>query len=518
MYSTKMGSNVKFTVFALLTITLYGGLSFAVWNLHTQTVSLKYENANLQNQINKKQDIVGANPNSHSSDEATVMDTLKRLTRQSGSSQSATDLLADALAEIIEKKLYTIMDCARDDADNLTDCSLKPGPKGDKGCLGDQGKEGPQGMNGEPGVKGHIGYPGHKGEVGSIGPIGNPGPMGHRGVKGDMGEIGQRGEAGVKGKRGSKGHYGFPGHKGESGGPGAKGVKGDRGFGGDNGQKGEKGMTGVQGPPGPIPTTQPPTTGAVTTQPPTTGAVTTQPPTTGAMTTQPPTVPSERCGGLGWRKVAFIDMTDTSQNCPQGLTLTGYSKRSCGRTHTNSRSCSSVSFPVGGGQYSRVCGRAKAYHWGYLYAFLGYHRDSHDINAHYVDGLSFTHGTPRTHIWTFAAGVHQGISGDISNRRQRCPCNPGNTYGSPPFVGNDYFCESGVSSSSVIGSRLHSDDPLWDGQGCIYGNPCCLLNSPPWFIKTLLTPTTDDIEMRLCLFHSPVHTNIALEQMELYVY
>ena len=97
-------------------------------------------------------------------------------------------------------------------------------------------------------------------------------------------------------------------------------------------------MTGVQGPSGPIPTTQPPTTEA--------------------MTTKPPTVPSERCGGPGWRKVAFIDMTDTSQNCPQGLTLTGYSKRSCGRTHTNSLACSSVSFPVGGGQYSRVCGRA----------------------------------------------------------------------------------------------------------------------------------------------------------------
>ncbi len=55
--------------------------------------SLKSENANLQNQITKLQDIVGANPNPHSSDEATVMDTLKRLTRQSGSSQSATDLV-----------------------------------------------------------------------------------------------------------------------------------------------------------------------------------------------------------------------------------------------------------------------------------------------------------------------------------------------------------------------------------------------------------------------------------------
>ena len=116
MYSTKMGSNVKFTIFALLTITLYGGLSFAVWNLHSQSVSLKdenqnqntelrsqitelrslkSENANLQNQISELRGFVGANPNPHSSDEATVMDTLKRLTRQSGSSQSATDLLTD---------------------------------------------------------------------------------------------------------------------------------------------------------------------------------------------------------------------------------------------------------------------------------------------------------------------------------------------------------------------------------------------------------------------------------------
>ncbi len=502
-----MGSNVKFNIFqpafVLLTISMFGGLFFAVWNLHTQSAN---ENANLQNQISELRGFVEAiNPNPHSSDEATVMDTLKRLTRQSGSSQSATDLLADALAELIEKKLYTIMECARNDADNLTDCSLKPGPKGDKGCLGDQGKEGPQGMNGEPGVKGDIGYPGHQGEVGPKGPIGDPGPMGYRGDKGDMGEIGQRGEAGVKGEQG---HHGSPGQKGESGGPGAIGVKGDRGVEGNNGQKGEKGMTGVQGPPGPIPTTQPPTTQAMTTQP----------PTTGVMTTQPPTVPSERCGGPGWRKVVFIDMTNTSQNCPQGLKLTGYSKRSCGRTHKNYGVCSSViTFPVGGGQYSRVCGRVKAYHWGYMYSFYGYYQDR-GINAQYVDGLSFTHGTPRTHIWTFAAGYYQANSSDTNYRNYRCPCNQGNTYGSPPFVGNDYFCESAASSRSARGSRLFPDDPLWDGQGCIPGNQCCSLNNPPWFKKTLPTPTTDDIEMRLCMWLTAARGNIALEKMELFVY
>ena len=417
-----MGSNVKFSIsqiaFVLLTISMFGGLSFAVWNLHTQSTSLKTdnrnqntelqslksENANLQNQIFELRGFVGANPNPHSNDEATVMDTLKRLTRQSDSSQTATDLLADALAELIERKLYTIMDCARDYADNLTDCSLKPGPKGDKGSLGDQGKEGPQGMNGKPGVKGDIGM------------------------------------------------------------------------------KGQRGMMGVQGPPGPIATI----------------------------------IPSEACGGPGWRKVTFIDMTNTSQNCPQGLTMTGYSKRSCGRTHTNYQACSSVTFPVGGGQYSRVCGRAKAYQRGYLNSFLGYHKYSRGINASYVDGLSFTHGTPMTHIWTFSAGLYQGISGDTKFRINRCPCNQGSTYGSPPFVGNDYFCESGVSSRPTDGRHFYPDDPLWDGQGCIHGNPCCQF--PSWFRKTLPTPTTDDIEMRLCLANSASSSNIALEQMELYVY
>ena len=42
------------------------------------------------------------------------------------------------------------------------------------------------------------------------------------------------------------------------------------------------------------------------------------------------------CNGTpGWRRVAFINMTDTSYNCPTGLNLTSYSKRTCGRSdHT----------------------------------------------------------------------------------------------------------------------------------------------------------------------------------------
>ena len=64
------------------------------------------------------------------------------------------------------------------------------------------------------------------------------------------------------------------------------------------------------------------------------------------------------CNGTpGWRHVAFINMTDTSYNCPTGLNLTSYSKRTCGRSHTTYGGCSSTTFNVGGLSYSQVCGR-----------------------------------------------------------------------------------------------------------------------------------------------------------------
>ena len=42
------------------------------------------------------------------------------------------------------------------------------------------------------------------------------------------------------------------------------------------------------------------------------------------------------CNGTpGWRRVAFINMTDTSYDCPTGLNLTSYySKRTCGRSYS----------------------------------------------------------------------------------------------------------------------------------------------------------------------------------------
>ena len=223
---------------------------------------------------------------------------------------------------------------------------------------------------------------------------------------------------------------------------------------------------------------------------------------------------SGMCGGPGWRRVAFINMSDSNQNCPRGLNLTDYSIRSCGRAENTRRTCSSVTFLTNSSlsQYSQVCGRATAYRWGYNYAFNGYHSASQNIDGYYVDGLSLTHGSPRTHIWTFASGLFNGTNINDTLPTLRCPCNPGNSFSSPPFVGNDCFCESVTSRDTWNGKlALFPENPLWTGQGC--GQ-----NNSPWFKKTLLNPTSDNIEVRLCTYEDRAHTDIALELLEIYVH
>ena len=136
-----------------------------------------------------------------------------------------------------------------------------------------------------------------------------------------------------------------------------------------------------------------------------------------------------------------------------------------------------------------------------------------------MDGLSLTHGFPgsRQHIWTFASGFFTGSSSQ-NYRIFQCPCDNVNSYPSPSFVGSDYFCESVLNDYvSLSNHHLYSNAPLWDGQVCEGGGTCCHLNNPPWFTKNLTSPTTDRIELRLCLNNGASNSDIALEQLELYV-
>ena len=218
------------------------------------------------------------------------------------------------------------------------------------------------------------------------------------------------------------------------------------------------------------------------------------------------------CGSPGWRRVAFFNMTDTNYNCPTGLNLTSYSKRTCGRSPAT---CTSTIFSTGGLSYSRVCGRIRGYQYGSTSAFR---YSIHDIDGHYADGVSLTHGGTgrRQHIWTFAAGLSENTTvfpGEC------CPCDTPNHARIPTFIGNDYFCESGLHSAwnNQYYTVFHSNDVLWDGQGCTSNSTCCQFNNPPWFTKSLPTATTDDIELRICADQVHGQEDVAIELIELYV-
>ena len=104
-----------------------------------------------------------------------------------------------------------------------------------------------------------------------------------------------------------------------------------------------------------------------------------------------------------------------------------------------------------------------------------------------------------------------------------CSCDlSGENNNIPPFVGEDYFCESGyVHPGHDLGwNTFHSNDTLSDGRDCHSTSTCCSLHNPPYFTKTLSQTTTDDLELRMCLYgplYQSSYDNIAVELVELYV-
>ena len=222
-----------------------------------------------------------------------------------------------------------------------------------------------------------------------------------------------------------------------------------------------------------------------------------------------------RCGINGnWTQVTNIDLTNSSQSCPNALSLrTINSQRLC--KAATSSGCSSATFSTSGVQFSTVCGRIIGYQDRGVEAFEPYFRNpSLTIDGAYVEGVILTHGTsPRTHIWTFVAAIDE-TSGYY---QEKCPCSNTDltqTAPIPPWVGNDYFCDSGTRDVTGDWSRFHPEDPLWDGMGCGPSSTCCSFNNPPWFLKRLSSPTTNDIEMRVC---AGVNDETPIEMIELYI-
>ncbi len=217
--------------------------------------------------------------------------------------------------------------------------------------------------------------------------------------------------------------------------------------------------------------------------------------------------------------MAYLDMTNGNHQCPgdmEEFTLSG--KRLCGRSSDAYWSCVSADFSTNSLQYSQVCGRINGYQYGRMYAFAWYTflPAAQSRDSYYVDGVSVTHGPPgsREHVWTFANGQNEDGTG-----YSVCPCapNPPSTLVVPPFVGQDYFCESSVSTGTPA-RQLYSEDPLWDGDGCtVAGNTCCEFNNPPYFTKHLTNSTNNDLEVRACGYFNHSNGDTLIELIELYI-
>ena len=168
----------------------------------------------------------------------------------------------------------------------------------------------------------------------------------------------------------------------------------------------------------------------------------------------------------------------------------------CIRSHTDYINCSSVTFPTHGVLYTKVCGRARGYQYYSTLAFANYHYRSQTLDSAYVSGLSVTYDSPRSYIWTFAAGYSKDYIYCCN-----CPCaSPYPGTAAPPFVGENIFCESG-NSGPLVYQQWYLDDPLWDSQGCVSGSTCCDRGGP-WFTTTLSQEVRNDIEVRMCSRHS----------------
>ena len=212
--------------------------------------------------------------------------------------------------------------------------------------------------------------------------------------------------------------------------------------------------------------------------------------------------------------VAHLNMTDPSSQCPVGFRVeTANNTRFCIR-NTSTAGCSSMLFKTFGFTYSQVCGYVRGYSYSSTDVFhvYGVHCSNEPLSGNYVDGDSITYGSPPTHIWTYTAGPQEERA--IGSN---CPCitSPGNSNAPPTYVGNDYYCESGILYCQP---NWYTSDPLWDGMQCGGDEgPCCNHTGLPWFKKNTLTPTNASIKVRLCLDEIASNENIGIERLELFV-
>jgi hypothetical protein len=167
-----------------------------------------------------------------------------------------------------------------------------------------------------------------------------------------------------------------------------------------------------------------------------------------------------QCGAGLWWRVAYLDMTEPSQQCPSAWRE--YNEvRACGRPDNSIGSCAAV-FYFTKRQYSKVCGRIIGYQVASPDAFK---RLNDKFYGRGLDGVIISHGAQQDYIWSFAAGL---TDGNPDHTESNCPCSIGEETETPTYmyIGEKFYCESGNPTDTFERGQLYSDDRLWDGEQC----------------------------------------------------
>ena len=209
------------------------------------------------------------------------------------------------------------------------------------------------------------------------------------------------------------------------------------------------------------------------------------------------------CGGSGWKLAIYRDFRDPDTPCPPPWQQTMYSERpyTCGRPTTFAPTC--VGFflsETANLEYSKLCGRIKAYQFG----------TAHGPLESYIDFGTFIRSLTSEVFWRFTAGLTQSQANSVLDS-QRCPCDGG------PDIGEHYFCESLIEEDNPgtkYDNHFFHNEVLWDEAGCSSSGDCCSRFDSPYFIRHLPDIMNTQIYVQICNFGTD---NFAIELIELYV-
>ena len=188
------------------------------------------------------------------------------------------------------------------------------------------------------------------------------------------------------------------------------------------------------------------------------------------------------CGGPGeWTRIAFLNMTDPSQQCPTNWNLITSPVRACGRSSTGANTCDSAFFPSNGHSYSHVCGRMIEFQQGSTDTF----------RASILN--SPTHGAAgsQQHIWSFVSALYENDSYRLSTKNTCLALEPKLTGHIKYLLLSAIItctCDTGNTGPGYNRITVYADDGM--------AKDVALL--APAVSSTLPEQTSDDIEFRIC--------------------